>query len=186
MPSLVTAGVRSVAGKMTRSALVTRTSRPPAVTVMCPSAELTGAQHRASARRYVARGSGGAREVCAEELETAGPAARRADGVAHGLPAGPVTVEVPVLELNPSSRGALGGERDLDLARARRVGLEFPLRGDVPADHGEDAERAVDRRVHNGRRRDRRHLGLSRHAMPSGRSAASLKAASAAFQKRSR
>ena len=34
MSSFVTAGVRSVAGKITRSALDTRSSRPPASTIM--------------------------------------------------------------------------------------------------------------------------------------------------------
>src|SRR3954468_8876373 len=42
MSSLVWAGVRSVAGKITRSALETRTSRPPASTKTSPERAIAG------------------------------------------------------------------------------------------------------------------------------------------------
>ena len=58
-----------------------------------------------------------------------------ADGVAHALPALAVAVEVAVFELDPGAVGGYGGEGDGDLAGLRGVGLQFPLRVDVP---GED------------------------------------------------
>src|SRR5256886_11727879 len=57
------------------------------------------------------------------------------DAVADGLPAGAVPVEVAVLQLHPGAVRGLGDERDLDLAGELRVGLDLPLRADVPAEH---------------------------------------------------
>src|SRR5438094_3511855 len=69
-----------------------------------------------------------------EEPQAAGPAAGRPDGVAHLLPALAVAIEVPVLELDARAVGRLADEAQLDLARLVEVGLELPLRADVPAD----------------------------------------------------
>src|SRR5262249_27563139 len=57
------------------------------------------------------------------------------DAVAYGLPAGAVPVEVTVLQLDPGAGRGLGDEPDLDLAGVVRVGLDLPLRADVPAEH---------------------------------------------------
>src|SRR5204863_9485029 len=51
------------------------------------------------------------------------------------LPAVAVAVEVAVLELDSRSVGRLGQEADLDLARLREVGLDLPVRVDVPGEH---------------------------------------------------
>ena len=55
--------------------------------------------------------------------------------VADGLPAGAVAVEVAVLELDPRPLRRLGDEPHLDLAGLLEVGLDLPLRADVPAEH---------------------------------------------------
>src|SRR4051812_23537347 len=54
-----------------------------------------------------------------------------------------MVVEVAVLELDARALRGLGDEGDLDLARLRRVGLDPPLRADVPAEH-DAARRLVD------------------------------------------
>src|SRR2546429_4926280 len=56
------------------------------------------------------------------------------DAVADRLPAGTVPVEVAVLEVDPGAVRALGREPDLDLAGQVQVGLDLPLRADVPAE----------------------------------------------------
>jgi hypothetical protein len=53
-----------------------------------------------------------------EPLQQRVPAVRRADRVAHLLPAVTVAVEVAVLQLDARPARALGDEADLDLARA--------------------------------------------------------------------
>src|SRR5450755_39899 len=57
------------------------------------------------------------------------------DAVADRLPAGTVPVEVAVLQLDPGAVRSLGHEPDLDLAGQLRVGLDLPLRADVPAEY---------------------------------------------------
>src|SRR5438046_7043824 len=57
------------------------------------------------------------------------------DAVADGLPAGAVPVEVAVLQLDPGTVRGLGDEGDLDLAGEVRLGLDLPLRADVPTEH---------------------------------------------------
>src|SRR2546423_9007072 len=69
-----------------------------------------------------------------EQPQPTGPAAGRADGVADLLPALAVPIEVAVLELDARAIGALADEAHLDLARLLEIGLELPLRADVPAD----------------------------------------------------
>src|SRR6516164_8224218 len=54
-----------------------------------------------------------------------------------------MAIQVAVLELHPGSGGAIGHEADLHFAGPLRVGLELPLRTDVPADH-HPAGRLVD------------------------------------------
>src|SRR2546423_15327735 len=78
-----------------------------------------------------------------EQPQPTGPAARRADGVADLLPALAVAVEVAVLELDARAIGRLADEAHLDLARLLEIGLELPLRVDVPADD-EPVGRLVD------------------------------------------
>src|SRR5437879_1342434 len=57
------------------------------------------------------------------------------DTVADRLPTGTVPVEVAVLQLDPSAARSLSNEPDFDLAGELRVGLDLPLRVDVPAEH---------------------------------------------------
>src|ERR1700733_2505121 len=57
------------------------------------------------------------------------------DAVADRLPAGTVPVEVAVLKFDPGPARFLGHEPDLDLAGQLRVGLDLPLRADVPAEY---------------------------------------------------
>src|ERR1700735_3834634 len=69
------------------------------------------------------------------------------DAVADRLPAGTVPVEVAVLQLDPGAVRSLGHEPDLDLAGQLRVGLDLPLRADVPAEHHPDRDPAGQRRA---------------------------------------
>src|SRR4029077_21079245 len=102
---------------------------------------LAGARHPRHARRHgavpadVGVAPSARPEVLGEALQATLPAAGRADRAAHVLPALAVAVEAPVLELDPRALGPLGDEPHLDLARPGQVGLELPLRRDVPADH---------------------------------------------------
>src|ERR1700733_8660637 len=57
------------------------------------------------------------------------------DAVADRLPARTVPVEVAVLQFDPGPVRPLGHEPDLDLAGQLRVGLDLPLRADVPAEY---------------------------------------------------
>jgi hypothetical protein len=57
------------------------------------------------------------------------------DAVADRLPAGTVPVEVTVLQFDPGTVRSLSHEPDLDLAGQLRVGLDLPLRADVPAEY---------------------------------------------------
>jgi len=57
------------------------------------------------------------------------------DAVADRLPTGTVPVEVAVLQFDPGPVRSLGHEPDLDLASQLRVGLDLPLRADVPAEY---------------------------------------------------
>src|SRR5580704_10766479 len=63
-----------------------------------------------------------------------GPALVAVDAVADRLPAGAVPVQVPVLQFDPGAVRSLGHEPDLDLAGQLGVGLDLPLRADVPAE----------------------------------------------------
>ena len=68
-------------------------------------------------------------------LEVERPSGLAGDAVAGILPAGPVPVEVSVLELDPGARRTLGHEAHLHLAGVGGIGLQLPGRADVPADH---------------------------------------------------
>src|ERR1035437_9677015 len=57
------------------------------------------------------------------------------DAVADRLPAGTVPAEVAVLQFDPGAVRSLGHEPDLDLAGQLRVGLDLPVRADVPAEY---------------------------------------------------
>src|SRR6202453_4473519 len=57
------------------------------------------------------------------------------DAVGHGLPSRAMPVDVAVLQLDQGPPRSLGGEADLDLAGVVRLGLDLPLRTDVPAEH---------------------------------------------------
>jgi hypothetical protein len=46
-----------------------------------------------------------------------------------------VPVEAAVLQLDPGAVRSLGHKPDLDLAGQLRVGLDLPLRADVPAEY---------------------------------------------------
>src|SRR5437588_8587101 len=70
-----------------------------------------------------------------EALQVERPTVAASDAFGHALPAVAVAVEVAVLELDSRSIGRLRDEADLDLTRLREVGLDLPVRVDVP---GED------------------------------------------------
>src|ERR1700680_398905 len=57
------------------------------------------------------------------------------DALGDGLPSRAVPVDVAVLQLQSGARRRLGDEADLDLAGVVRLGLDLPLRADVPAEH---------------------------------------------------
>src|ERR1035441_10179879 len=63
------------------------------------------------------------------------PSLAAVDAVAARLPAGTVPAEVAVLQFDPGAVRSLGHEPDLDLAGQLRVGLDLPLRADVPAEY---------------------------------------------------
>src|SRR6266700_5751417 len=63
------------------------------------------------------------------------PSAVVVDAVADRLPAGTVPVQVAVLQFDPGAVRSLGHEPDLHLAGQLRVGLDLPLRADVPAEY---------------------------------------------------
>src|SRR5215217_2585589 len=72
------------------------------------------------------------------------------DSVADGLPAGAVSIDIAVLELDPGALRGFGDEPHLDLAGVVRVGDQLPVRPDVPAENhavirfvGQDARPAA-------------------------------------------
>src|SRR3954454_1995423 len=121
MSSLVSAGVRSVAGKITRSALETRTSRPPASTMTSELATRAG-MLRASvalvARRWALLRAERRREGRGIGLEARFPRIGRrfesGQAVQAGLPAGRV-----------ARRGARRELVDQDQAGAVAVGMQL-------------------------------------------------------------
>src|SRR5215207_7373909 len=74
-------------------------------------------------------------EALGESLQVERPAALGVDRAALALPALAVAVEVAVLEFDTCALRGLGDEANLHLARLLEVGLDLPLRGDVPAEH---------------------------------------------------
>jgi hypothetical protein len=70
-----------------------------------------------------------------EPLQVQRPTVVAADALTDAFPPGAVTLEVAVFEVDPSALGGLGGEPHLDLTGLVEVGLDLPLRADVPADH---------------------------------------------------
>src|ERR1700737_2246422 len=63
------------------------------------------------------------------------PALVAVDAFANPFPAFAVAVEVAVLDLDPGPFGSLGHEPYLPLADLGRVGLDLPVRADVPTEH---------------------------------------------------
>src|SRR5207237_9998160 len=63
------------------------------------------------------------------------PALVVGDSLTYAFPTVTVAVEVAVLDLDSGPFGSLGTEADLPLAGLRRVGLDLPVRVDVPAEH---------------------------------------------------
>src|ERR1035441_8341438 len=57
------------------------------------------------------------------------------DAVADRLPAGTVPAEVAGLQFEPGAVRAHGHETGINLAGQLRVGLDLPLRADVPAEY---------------------------------------------------
>ena len=82
---------------------------------------------------------GASQPTVAEEVrvprEVQRPPVRAGHTVAELLPAGAVAFQVTVLELETSPVRGLGDEAHLDLAGDGGVGLDLPLRTDVPAEH---------------------------------------------------
>src|SRR5438477_1035852 len=74
-------------------------------------------------------------EPVGDRAQAGSPATRRADRVTHPLPALAVALQVTVLELDAGAIRSLRQEAHFDLARLLEVGLELPMRADVPADH---------------------------------------------------
>jgi len=54
-----------------------------------------------------------------------------------------VAIEIAVLELDPGAARTFSDEGDLDLARIAEIGLQVPLRADVPGEH-QAARRVID------------------------------------------
>src|SRR5580658_1827987 len=63
------------------------------------------------------------------------PALRPVDTLADCFPARTMPVEVPVLQLDSRTGRRLGVEPHFDLASLSRIGLDGPLRADIPAEH---------------------------------------------------
>src|ERR1700736_3699955 len=63
------------------------------------------------------------------------PALVAVDSFANAFPAFAVPVEIAVLDLDPGPLGSLGHETYLPLADLGRVGLDLPVRADVPTEH---------------------------------------------------
>src|SRR5215212_11928772 len=76
----------------------------------------------------------GALDDAGVALEVERPAALAVDALANALPPFAMTVEVAMLELDTRAVRALRDEAHLDLAGLVRVGLDLPLRADVPAE----------------------------------------------------
>src|SRR5262245_23461156 len=81
------------------------------------------------------RGPHSTRHSLGEPLQVERPAFVARHTGAHAFPAFAVALEVAVLELDPSAVRCLGDEAHLDLARLGEVGLDLPLRADVPTEH---------------------------------------------------
>src|SRR4051812_18922698 len=134
MSSLVTAGVRSVAGKITRSGLVTRRSRPPASTIVASAAGMPGVLTCSDARE---------RPREAEHLAVRQRAAERVrdpvDG-ARGAPGDPADVRAVVVGLVdavPRPHALTGPVEDRGIEPARALdavvlALRLVLRHDEP------------------------------------------------------
>src|SRR5207249_7748136 len=75
------------------------------------------------------------REQLGEPLQVQRPTSVGAHRVALALPALAVPIELAVLQLDPRPLGALGDEAHLDLTGLLEIGLDLPLRVDVPAEH---------------------------------------------------
>ena len=73
------------------------------------------------------------RRLC-EGGEFLWPAFRARDGVAQRLPAVSVAINVPMFDVNARAVRTFRDERDLDLTRPARVGLDLPLGADIPAE----------------------------------------------------
>src|ERR1700722_11716958 len=63
------------------------------------------------------------------------PAGVTAHVFTRAFPAVAVTIKVAVLELDSGAIRRLGDEPHLDLARLVEVGLDLPVRADVPTEH---------------------------------------------------
>src|SRR3954451_6909796 len=85
---------------------------------------------RRSSRRLLSSG----RDLLGEPIQVERPALIAAHALALLLPAVAVAVEVAVLELDASAIRRLGDEAHLDLAGLVGIGLDLPLRTDVPAE----------------------------------------------------
>src|SRR5262245_18517759 len=78
-----------------------------------------------------------------EKLEQVAPATLAAHTLTQRFAARSIPIEAAVLEIDASRAAVKSGKRDLDLARALDVRLEFPLRRDLPG-HDEPPRRIPD------------------------------------------
>src|SRR5215831_14562287 len=68
-------------------------------------------------------------------VEVERPALVAAETIAQTLPALGVPLEIAVFEIHSGPIRCLGGEPHIDFTCPRQVGLELPVRADVPAEH---------------------------------------------------
>src|SRR5262249_59721425 len=80
-------------------------------------------------------------EAVGVALEVQRPALVAGNALADAFPAVAVAVEAAVLDLYPGALRGFGGEADLPFAGLHEVGLDPPVRADVPAE--QDAVRRV-------------------------------------------
>src|SRR5215207_9434025 len=126
MSSLLTGADRSVAGKITRSGLLTRSSRPPASTIVASDAAITEFYGTAAAlRRQLGGGPGDRLAGHAVRVEHAIPDPHEE----LGLLVGDVLLEEPVLQLGVDGEAPLG--RLAALVGEDRVGRAAVVRRDL-------------------------------------------------------
>jgi hypothetical protein len=78
---------------------------------------------------------GARRDEVGVAIEVQGPSGVVVDTVADTFPTGPVPFDVAMFEFESGALRGLGDEPDFDFAGVVGVGLDLPVRADVPADY---------------------------------------------------